>query len=153
MAEEQVPRELGEVVRNPGPAQQRGAGPTHWPSTSGGQAAGTWRELRDWVEQLVDRFNLDPRIVPPCWYRHNAMVEALLALRDHERASFTPAAPATGAVDWLRALHDVQNHLAACAARTQCSAAEHRDDQPRLWRTEETDFAAFLTADVAGRDS
>jgi len=43
-------------------------------------------------------------VIPRCWWRHNGHVEALAALRDHERISYSPTAPATAPMDWLRAL-------------------------------------------------
>ncbi|HEX5403957.1 MAG TPA: hypothetical protein VFX16_16850 [Pseudonocardiaceae bacterium] len=126
-------------------------GPRHWPSLTGSDAEQAWQDLHDWVERLVDRFALDPRPVPPCWFRHNAMVEVLAALRDHERASYAPDAPGTEAVDWLRALGEAEHRLAECAARTQCSVTEHRDDPARMWHTDAAEWADFVSRDVACR--
>jgi len=56
-------------------------GPTHWPSLLPDEARPAWASLSDWVERLVDRFALETRVVPPCWYRHNTLVESLSALR------------------------------------------------------------------------
>lgn len=135
---------------------ERGAaqagGPVHWPSLPAEVAEQAWVELRVWVEDLVDRFALDVRTVPPCWFRHPGIVAALSALRDHERASFTPDASAAAAVDWFRALREVEYRLGEWAARTQCSVREHRDDPARTWRTDEVDWAAVVTADVAARE-
>lgn len=65
--------------------------------------------------------------------QHNATVEALSALRDHERASFSGKSPRTAAVDWFRALGEMEYQLTAITSRTQCSIHEHRPDQRRLW--------------------
>lgn len=108
------------------------AGPTHWPSIPPHQLPQAWEDLREWVEALVDRFALDVRTVPPCWSQHNAMVEALSALRDHERASYSEKAPPTAAVDWFRALREIEYQLSAIAARTQCSVNDHRPDPPNM---------------------
>jgi len=64
-------------------------GPVHWPSLTQTERLQAFADLREWVEQLVDRFSIEIRVIPPCWYRHNGMVEALSALRDHERMSFS----------------------------------------------------------------
>ena len=62
---------------------------THWPEVLAVEGAAQWEELRAWVEQLQERFShLDQHVVPRCWWRHNEHVEALSALRDHERSSF-----------------------------------------------------------------
>src|SRR5674476_1230047 len=83
-------------------------GPTHWASLLPDEARQSWAQLRVWVEDLVDRFALETRVVPPCWYRHNTLVESLSALRDHERICFAPNASPSGAIDWLRAVGEVE---------------------------------------------
>jgi hypothetical protein len=127
-------------------------GPTHWPSLLPDEAGSAWAELRDWVEHLVDRFALETRVVPPCWYRHNTLVEALSALRDHERICFAPNASPSGAVDWFRALREVENRMSQDCARTQCSVNEHRPDPPRVWTTNQALWQAFIETDLAGRE-
>jgi len=62
------------------------AGPLHWPTLSRDEAVHAFADLRVWVDQLVDRFAIEVRVIPPCWQQHNGMVEALSALRDHERS-------------------------------------------------------------------
>jgi hypothetical protein len=127
-------------------------GPTHWPSLLPDEAGPAWAELRDWVEHLVDRFALDTRVVPPCWYLHNTLVEALSALRDHERICFAPNASPAGAVDWFRALREIENRLSQACARTQCSINEHRPDPPRAWATDQAMWQTFLETDLADRE-
>lgn len=127
-------------------------GPTHWPTLPSRVAEGAWTQLREWVEQLVDRFALDTRTVPPCWFRHNGIVEVLSALRDHEQACFAPDAPSSAGIDWFRALREAEYRLVDCAGRTQCSALEHRPDPNRVWRVDEGAWGAFVAADVAARD-
>lgn len=109
------------------------AGPVHWPSLSGDEAAHAFADLRGWVEQLVNRFAIEVRVIPPCWHQHNGMVEALSALRDHERACFADTASPTAAVDWFRALRDIEARLIELASKTQCSAHEHRGEVSRSW--------------------
>jgi len=128
------------------------SGPTHWPSLLPDDARQAWADLRDWVEHLVDRFALETRVVPPCWYRHNTLVEALSALRDHERMSFAPSASPTAAVDWFRALREIEHQLAEAGARTQCSVNEHRTDLPRTWPTDQTQWRAFVDTNLRDRE-
>jgi hypothetical protein len=116
------------------------AGPVHWPSLTQTERLQAFVDLREWVEQLIDRFAVEIRVIPPCWYRHNGMVEALSALRDHERISFSDHGAPTGAVEWLRAFREIEMRLMDLAARTQCSVQEHRADSVRAWRTNEHDW-------------
>jgi hypothetical protein len=127
-------------------------GPTHWPSLLPDDARQAWSDLRDWVERLVDRFALETRVVPPCWFRHNTLVETLTALRDHERICFAPNASPTGAVDWLRALRETEHRLAEACARTQCSVNEHRADPLRTWLTDQSQWRTFVEEDVHDRE-
>jgi hypothetical protein len=104
---------------------------THWPSLTKDKAELEWRELRDWVEHLQQRFShLDHHAIPPCWWQHNEQVEALAALRDHERVSYLPAAPATAPVEWMRALRDIETLLRSWAAEYPCGAA-HKEPPAR----------------------
>jgi hypothetical protein len=115
------------------------AGPVHWPSLSSDEAAHALADLRVWVDQLVDRFAIEVRVIPPCWLQHNGMVEALTALRDHERASYADTASSTAAVDWFRALREIEARLIELASKTQCSAHEHRGEVSRQsWVATET---------------
>ncbi|MEO8185599.1 MAG: hypothetical protein ABI895_42890, partial [Deltaproteobacteria bacterium] len=119
-------------------------GPTHWPSLLPEDAPQAWADLREWVERLVDRFSLETRVVPPCWYRHNTLVEALSALHDHERICFAPGASPTAALGWFRAMREIEHRLCEASARTQCSVIEHRPDPPRTWRTDRAQWLAFI---------
>lgn len=127
-------------------------GPTLLPSLLPDEAPQAWTDLREWVEHLVDRFGLERRAIPPCWYRHNTLVEALSALRDHERICFAPSASPTAAVDWFRALREIEHRLSQASARTQCSINEHRPDPPRNWRTDQPRWQTFVEADSRDRE-
>jgi len=96
-------------------------GPTHWPSLLPDDARQAWTDLRDWVEHLVDRFGLETRAIPPCWYQHNTVVEALSALRDHERISFAPSASC-----------DRRRRLVPCPARDRAPTERGRRTDPVL---------------------
>ncbi len=125
--------------------------PTRWPSLPSADAAAEWEELRAWVEDLQGRFgHLDHHVIPRCWWRHNDHVEALAALRDHERSSFASTAPATAPVDWFRALRDVTAMLKAWTADLGCGATHiEAPKSPRAIDRGEWD--RFVTADVAQR--
>lgn len=110
------------------------AGPTHLPSLTARERQRFLAEqLTPWVEQLVARFDLDTRMIPPCWARHNGMVEALSALRDHERACYSETAAPTSALDWFRALREIEARLVDQGAGTRCSITEHRESPAARW--------------------
>lgn len=127
------------------------ARPTHWPSLDAVEAAAEWGELRSWVEELRARFSaLDHHVVPRCWWRHNGHVEALVALRDHERASFSDGAAPNAPVEWLRALRDVSALLRAWTGELACGAS-HQETAARPLPVDEEDWRAALAQDLACR--
>lgn len=106
-------------------------GPVHVPSLTSAARVALLGHLAPWVDTLAHRFALDVRTLPPCWDRHNGMVEVLAGLRDYERGAFVGTAPPTAAIDWLRALRDALAFLRDLGALTQCTAREHRPDPER----------------------
>jgi hypothetical protein len=118
------------------------AGPVFLSSLTARERQRTLEHLRDWVANLVSRFSIEPRVIPPCWERHNGMVEALLALKDHERASYAETASPTSAVEWFRAFREVEARLVELSAQTQCSVHEHRANPQRAWALERPATAA-----------
>jgi hypothetical protein len=124
---------------------------THWPSIPAGKAAREWQELREWVERLQQRFaHLDHHVIPPCWWRHNEHVEALAALRDHERVSYLASAPATAPVEWMRALRDIAALLRSWTGESPCGAT-HQESPARLRSSRLDGWDEHLAADVNHR--
>lgn len=126
-------------------------GPIHWGELTPGEAGVAWPELRSWVERLVVRFpHLDHHVIPACWWRHNGHVEALAALRDHERVSYAETAPATGAVDWHRAFRDVEAMLREWTGQHGCGAT-HNDRDRQLRPPTPAEWDQFVRGDLEGR--
>lgn len=124
---------------------------THWPSFSAEDAPDHWTQFRAWVEQLQRRFEfLDHHVVPRCWFLHNGHVEALAALRDHERVSFSAIAPATAPLDWLRALRDTGVLLRSWTADLPCGASHQAGIVPPA-RIDEDLWQRHVTEDAARR--
>jgi hypothetical protein len=124
---------------------------THWPSVPAIDCEAEWAELRTWVEHLLERFaQLDHHVVPACWWRHNEHVEALSALRDHELVSYSGTAPATGPIDWLRALRDVTVLLKTWTAELSCGAT-HQPPPTRLQPAGDSGWGPFVASDTERR--
>jgi hypothetical protein len=127
------------------------SGPVHWSQLSADEAKHAWPQLRSWVEHLAARFpHLDHHVIPSCWWRHNSHVEALAALRDHERVSYALTAPAAAAVEWHRALRDMTAILRNWTSQNGCGASHnHRDRQLRPPTPTEWDH--FVHTDIEAR--
>jgi len=125
--------------------------PTYWPAVPAVDAAAEWDDLAAWVEALCARFaHLDHHVIPRCWWRHNEHVEALAALRDHERSSFSTTAPVTAPVDWFRALRDVAALLKAWTGELGC-AASHTNPPAPLRPVERAEWDRHVAGDVNRR--
>lgn len=126
-------------------------GPLRWNRLAVEDAAQEWADLRAWVEQLTTRFgHLDHHVIPLCWWRHNGHVEALAALRDHERVCYGDSSPATAAVEWHRAFRDMESRLREWTANLSCGAT-HDPRIRQLRAVDEDGWAAFVADDVERR--
>ena len=127
-------------------------GPIYWSTQDPEQAEFDWPSLAEWVNRLRARFPHLTARIPDCWYRHNDLVEALLALRDHERVSYAATAPASAAVEWHRAFRDMEARWDTWIKRFACTVPGkgHPPLDAEIWEPDE-EFAEFVKADLAGR--
>jgi hypothetical protein len=126
-------------------------GPLDWRAVTAADSDDAWTELRDWVSWLTDRYVLDHRVIPPCWYRHGAVVDVLTALRDHHRCAFDDLQPPTAAGEWHRVFRDLEPRLRDWAARTGCTTTMHRPDVAVTWPDDRDDWAQHLHTERAAR--
>lgn len=120
---------LVEGLRKEGLAADEMPYPILWPAIEPGEAKREWDELRRWVNQLRVRFPNAIRL-PDCWWQHNDLVEVLAALRDFERGSFVSTAPASAALEWQRALRDMEVRMEIWIKRFTCSVPGRGHDVP-----------------------
>lgn len=133
--------------------------PLDWSRLAADEAAEQWAALDRWVQRLVTRYALDGREVPPCWYRHGALVEELTGLRGAHQVAWDPTQAASAASDWHRILWDTRVRLRDWLTRTGCTARSHRADTVNEWVTtaDGGDYAiglaGFVRDDVRHRAS
>ncbi len=128
------------------------AGPLHWPSIPAADIEREFRELRVWVQGLLERFeHLDHASIPACWWRHNGHVEALQALRDHERMSYAESSPAQAAASWHREFHFIEMRLREWTAYYGC-AQDHRAPIRPTRSTDEQAWEAHLAEQKRRRE-
>jgi hypothetical protein len=129
------------------------AAPLFWPSIPATDISAEWAALRAWVEALVARYpHLDHHVIPRCWWQHPGHVEALQALRDHERVSFAPSAAATAATDWQWRLALIEGRLREWTAHAGCSSS-HREPATGLTQPDPTLWDAMIAADEHDRSA
>src|SRR3954470_18511762 len=125
--------------------------PTNWRHMRSSEAANEWAELRIWVEWFKDRYALNHRVVPPCWYLHGALVDLLTALRDHHEYAFGELQPAIAASEWHRAFRELEPRLRDWASRTGCTRDQHRPDVTVEWPDDSALWKAHVADDEQQR--
>lgn len=127
------------------------SGPLNWRAVGSADARARWRALREWVCWFRVEFGFDHRVVPPCWYRHPALVNLLSALRDHWLYAYDPMNTALAASDWHRALIVIEQRLRDWASRTGCTVGMHRPDVLADYPDDSAEWEQHVAADVAAR--
>jgi len=83
--------------------------------------------LKAWVDWVTSRYNLDHKVVPPCWAAHGAVVEELSALRTLWEACFQEDAAASDPVAFHRDLTLALRRLREWTSLLGCTRTVHRD--------------------------
>jgi len=132
--------------------------PIDWRRVPAHAAPAEWAALDTWVRWLAARYALDHRELPPCWFRHGAVVEELSALRTAHAIAFHPTQPATGPIDWHQSLGYARLRLRDWAARSGCKPGGHREDTAPQWSIDpatggyRTQIQAFIADDEQAGD-
>lgn len=88
-----------------------------------------WRWLREWVDWLVEAHRIPNDEVPPCWYRHQDIVEELWAAANAEVQAWEATTPTmTPMTAWqfhLRMMRDRLNGKAKECVATQQHVEKH----------------------------
>ncbi len=127
------------------------ASPVDWCRVGSGVAGQRWSELREWVVWFRREFGFDHRVVPPCWYRHLALVSVLSAVRDAWLGAYDPLNSPAGPADWHQRLLVLEPRLREWASRTGCTLGAHRPDVVTAYPDGEQAWKTHVATDVAAR--
>jgi hypothetical protein len=127
-------------------------GPTYWPTLPADEAEAEWDSLRRWVEGFRSRFPHAVKI-PDCWFMHGDLAEALSALRDHERASFSSTAPPTAAVEWHRACREMEVRMEGWIKRFTCTIPGRGHEPAAVSDPPPAGWDEFVRSDVSTRSA
>jgi hypothetical protein len=127
-------------------------GPLYWPTMPADEAESEWDSLRHWTGDFRARFPHAVKI-PDCWYQHSDLVEALSALRDHERASYSSTAPPTAAIEWHRAFRDIETRMEAWIKRFTCTVPGRGHQPTPVNEAPPEGWNDFVHADISARRS
>lgn len=127
------------------------SGPVDWRGVPSADAEPVWTALRDWVEWFRREFVLDHRVVPPCWYRHCALVSVLSAVHDQWRSAYDPLNLPAASAEWHRGVIPLEQRLRDWASRTGCTTSTHRPDVVAEYPDDGEEWAVHVAADIAAR--
>ena len=105
--------------------------------------------LADWVEWLVDQYELWER-VPPCWWRHPAVVGELQVVHDVHEALTVAADLAQAMAGWHDQLGRVLDRLSHSPATACARHGEHRPS--RTWDRARTSLERQKLRGLDARD-
>ncbi|MGH1524217.1 hypothetical protein ACRAWC_09340 [Leifsonia sp. L25] len=72
----------------------------NWRTLEDEDAPQVWTDLREWVVWFTHRYNIASRKVPPCWFKHGALVEELSALHTAWLVSYDSLDAGYGPIGW-----------------------------------------------------
>lgn len=104
-------------------------------------------ELNEWVRWLVEEFKIPSKEIPPCWYKHHAVLEELQALYSLYLVNFHEAQSAAASIQFMVNLSMSRPRLAEWISHTGCTVRDHKPSGPYagIWPdTYTNDLVAFL---------
>lgn len=105
-------------------------GAIRWEELTGEERATTWERLRVFVEWWTARYGISTKTLPPCWFRHSAIVEELTALMSARAASFSDEDQGLGPIGWHERAALVRQRIETTHYRGECGTG-HIGAKPR----------------------
>lgn len=103
--------ELSGTEGGPGELAGPCGAPLFWPDLLADRAVEEWQAPVNWVARAGGPLRVGHPRRLGCWRQHNHLVEALVALGDHERGCYAATWPPTAAVEFHKALRDIDARL------------------------------------------
>lgn len=108
--------------------------PINWWRLDPQERTETLAVLFDWVPELVRRYGLTDSTVPPCWYRHEAMVQELLALFQYRnQLQYLEVGPPNAPIDFHYQFQLALGRLRSWNQSAGCNTAEHQETPIQPW--------------------
>lgn len=129
-----------------------GATIINWRTLRDNDARAAWEALRAWNEWFTDRYRIPESTVPPCWYKHEHLVEELSALHTAHTAAFDASDAGFGPIGWHERLSLALPRLTRAYAGGCSDGHRDRISRPPAPRDEQ-DWDAWTTKAHAHRDT
>ncbi|GAA0597724.1 hypothetical protein GCM10009534_35120 [Kribbella sandramycini] len=99
-----------------------------WRDLDSASAAEEVGRLTEWVVWVAGRYNLDHKVVPPCWPEHGAVIEELSALRTFWESCYQDDAGPSEPLAFHRDLTLALRRLRDWTSLLGCSRTNHRSE-------------------------
>ncbi len=103
--------------------------PVNWREMDAETAAAAMTELDEWVEWILSRYPIPPKLVPPCWAEHGWLVEELSALHVGWLVCFDPEDSGLGPLQWHERFYQGRERIRGWNG--QCTSNEHLPERTR----------------------
>lgn len=142
------------------------AAPIDWWRLDDEERAETLSVLIEWVPELVRRYGITDQAIPPCWYRHENLVQELLALFQYRnQQQFLDIAPPSAPIDFHAQFALFLARVRVWNQATGCTAVDHFEtavqpwasivstDAAAAWWTSATDYVQEIGAPAFSSDA
>jgi hypothetical protein len=125
------------------------APPIDWWQLDGASRSDTVAELSEFTVQLVASYGLPSSVIAPCWFRHEALVQELLALFQYRnQQQFLEVAPPGAPLEFHYQLNMAIARLTSWTKAAGCTEQEHIDTRIPGWVIPGTDATTAYDAAV-----
>jgi len=110
----------------------QGQPPVDWWRLSQAQRNAHIASLWDFTRQLVRSYRFPTPIVPPCWFRHDELIQELLALKGYREEQFANPSP-SAAFDFHGQLQLWITRMRSWVLETGCTGNQHVPKPSAMW--------------------
>lgn len=120
--------------------------PVNWWLLSDAEKAIHLARVTNFTLRLVVSYHLGTEIVPPCWHRHDEMIQELLALNQYRNdQQFIPEQAPGAAIDFHEKFAAWRERMRRWVAEAGCKGNDHMGKPAAQWAVQDTE--AFLQAE------
>ncbi|NKX94264.1 hypothetical protein HF995_13460 [Sanguibacter hominis ATCC BAA-789] len=97
----------------------------NWRTAEQHETAAQMEPLREFVDWLIATYNVQPSVIPPCWWKHPALIQELYALRVFHAMAFHVEDPGQGPIGFQERWFMARSRLNEYTNDTGCSGSVH----------------------------
>lgn len=97
----------------------------NWRVADQRQAAAQMEPLREFVDWLIATYNVQPSVIPPCWWKHPALIQELYALHAFHAMAFDSQDPGQGPIGFQERWFMARSRLSEYTNDTGCTGSAH----------------------------